>query len=195
MTGGRRDLPALPLVIRIDEDVVHRPTPALVCALSGDEDDTPLRGDDPITRGEEAPPSIGAEVDLLGDIRKGLPGLPAIRTLGEVHLRVLLGDRGVGPETCSTDHHHIYSLAVGGHSSVAIAVLLSTRSDSDRCTPRAPVVATTLDLDVNIGGEVSILLLASVDTRYQCAIRQADDPWDTIVLRSSFPWCPEEGTL
>ena len=74
-------------------------------------------------------------------------------------------------------------------------MLLSSCGDSDRCTPRATVVATTLDLDVNIGGEVAVLLLASVDTRYQCAIRQADDPWDTIVLRSSFPWCPEEGTL
>ena len=74
-------------------------------------------------------------------------------------------------------------------------MLLSSCGDGDGCTPGAPVVGAPLDLDVNIGGEVAVLLLASVDTRYQSAIREADDPWDTVVLRSCFPWCPEEGTL
>ena len=79
-------MPALALVVGVDEHVVHLPAPVGAHAHSGDEHDAALAGDDPIARAEEAAIGEAVGVDLAGDLTHGLPAAAAVRALGGVHL-------------------------------------------------------------------------------------------------------------
>ena len=179
--SGLGDLPCLPLVIRVSQDVISTSAPSLLRANSCDEDDAARGGNDPIARSEEATVLEAITVDRLRDIGHRLPCAATIRALSEVHLDRMRGMRRIMPKTSATDHHHVDRTSVGSHGSIAVAVLRRTTSHRDRRTPSLTIIYRALDLHVDITWQVIDILLATVNACHEGTIRETDDTGDTVV--------------
>ena len=179
--SGLGDLPCLPLVVRVSQDVISASPPSLLRADRCDEDDAARGGNDPVARSEEATILEAITVDGLRDIGHGLPCATTVGALGEVHLDRKRRMRRIMPKTSATDHHHVDRTSVGSHGSIAVAMLCRTASHCDRCAPGLTIIYRALDLHVDITWQVIDILLATVNACHERTIGETDDTGDTVV--------------
>ena len=179
--SGLGDLPRLPLIVRVSQDVISASTPSLLRTDSCDEDDAARGGNDPVARSKEASILEAVTIDRLRDIGHGLPCATTVGALSKVHLDRERRMRRIVPKASATDHHHVDRMSVSSHSCVAVAMLCRTASHRDRCTPRLTIIYRALDLHVDITGQVIAILLAAVNACHERTIGETDDTGDTIV--------------